>query len=95
MSGLQPFDLRPYVDIIHRHRLSALCTLLLGLATTMSLLLLLPDIYRSTELLVVQMPEVSPSDLEQSPGYGSRETAQSDPVMEGLRRPTPTRAWPS
>src|SRR5262245_3178890 len=87
MATAQPFDLKPYIDVLYRHRLSALCIFLLGLATTLSLLLLLPDMYRSSELLVVQMPEVMTAEVESSgTTRESRGSGQTQPVMEQLEK---------
>lgn len=85
MTGQQPLDLKPYVDVIHRHRVPALSVLLLGLAATLTLLLILPDAYRSSELLAVQQPEIAPGQLK-TPQASSGENGQAEPVMEGLEK---------
>jgi len=85
MIGQQPLDLKPYIDVIHRHRVSALCVLILGLAATFATLQILPDMYRSSELLVVQQPEIAPGDLKTSQ-TGGVENGEAEPVMEGLEK---------
>jgi succinoglycan biosynthesis transport protein ExoP len=86
MTRLQPFDLKPYTDVIYRHGLAAVCTLLLGLVTTSAFALLLPNLFRSSELLVVQQPEITSADIRSSTGGGGSGGDRSEPIMEGLEK---------
>jgi protein tyrosine kinase modulator len=67
MNERQVFALRPYLDIVHRHRLTSVCTLLVGLSITACLLIMLPDIFQSTTLILVQPQQVAQGYLATPP----------------------------
>ena len=69
MDQTDHFSLAPYFDIIYRHRLSSLCTLVVGSALTLLAAVLLPSVYRSTTLVMIQPQEV-PSEYVSAPVTG-------------------------
>jgi polysaccharide biosynthesis transport protein len=69
MDQTDHFSLAPYLDIIYRHRLSSLCTLVVGSALTLLAAILLPSVYRSTTLVMIQPQEV-PSEYVSAPVTG-------------------------
>jgi len=85
MTALQPIDLKPYVDILRRHWRVAVGVLILGLAIASSLAVMLPNVYEASTLLVVQPPEVTPEDIQRTPGTLSGE-ARGINVMERLEK---------
>lgn len=66
MDQTDHFSLAPYFDIIYRHRLSSICALAVGTALTMLAAILLPSVYRSTTLVMIQPQEV-PSEYVSAP----------------------------
>src|SRR5713101_1575781 len=69
MDQTDHFSLAPYFDIIYRHRLSSLCTLTMGSALALIAAILLPSVYRSTTLVMIQPQEV-PSEYVSAPVTG-------------------------
>lgn len=61
MSERQIVSLLPYIDVLHRHRLSFTSVLAAGLGLTACALVILPRAYRSSALLMEEPPEVAPS----------------------------------
>lgn len=59
MSDSNYISIAPYLDIIHRHRISSLCIFGVGLVLTLVLVVFYPNRYRSTAVLIVRSPEVS------------------------------------
>lgn len=59
MRDRQVVNLRPYFDVIYRHRRSFLWVLVAGLGLTACVAVMLPPIYRSSALLVVEPPKVA------------------------------------
>ena len=66
MDQTDHFSFAPYFDIIYRHRLSSICALAVGTALTMLATVLLPSVYRSTTLVMIQPQEV-PSEYVSAP----------------------------
>jgi uncharacterized protein involved in exopolysaccharide biosynthesis len=64
MNDAKPISIAPYFDVIYRHRLMALCVLALGLGTTLCLMVMLPNVYRSTAVIVIEPPQVSPDYVD-------------------------------
>jgi succinoglycan biosynthesis transport protein ExoP len=64
VNDAKPISIAPYLDVVHRHRLMAICVFALGLGTTLCLMLMLPDMYKSTAVLVVEPPQVSPDYID-------------------------------
>jgi len=64
MNDAKPISIAPYLDVIHRHRLTAACVFALGLGTTLCLILMLPNVYRSTAVIVIEPPQVSPDYVD-------------------------------
>jgi succinoglycan biosynthesis transport protein ExoP len=62
-------SLAPYLDIIYRHRVSSLCALAVGLTLSLLAALMLPNVYRSTTLVMIQPQEV-PSAYVSAPVTG-------------------------
>jgi polysaccharide biosynthesis transport protein len=69
MNQFEHISLAPYVDIIYRHRVSALCVLMVGVALTIAASFMVPSIYRSTTLVMIQPQEV-PSQYVSAPVTG-------------------------
>ena len=68
--SLAPYlSLAPYFDIIYRHRLSSICALAVGTALTVLAVILIPSVYRSTTLVMIQPQEV-PSEYVSAPVTG-------------------------
>lgn len=72
MNDTRPISIAPYLDIIHRHRLMAACVFALGFGTTLCLLVMLPNKYRSTAVMVIEAAQISPDyvDLGNPPVHG-------------------------
>jgi succinoglycan biosynthesis transport protein ExoP len=72
MNDAKPISVAPYLDIIYRHRLIAACVFALGIGTTLCLLLILPNEYKSTAVMVIEAPQVSPDyvDMDNPPVRG-------------------------
>ena len=64
MNGSKPISIAPYLDVVYRHRLIAVCVFALGLGTTLCLMVMLPNVYRSTAVIVVEPPQVSPDYVD-------------------------------
>jgi len=61
MEERQVFSIRPYLDVIHRHALAAICVLAVGIGITASALAMLPDVFQSSTLILIEPPAVSQS----------------------------------
>lgn len=74
MNDAKPISIAPYFDVIYRHRMIAVCVLALGVGTTLCLMLMLPNVYRSTAVIVIEPPQVSPDyvDVGNVSGPGQR-----------------------
>lgn len=59
VKNSQPISIAPYLDIIFRHRLSGLSVFAVGMSVTISLMLMLHDVYRSTAVIVIEPSQVS------------------------------------
>lgn len=57
----QVLSLKPYLDILYRHRLIAACTLVVGLGITLCLVTMLPDVYMSSAIVLIEPQEVAPA----------------------------------
>jgi succinoglycan biosynthesis transport protein ExoP len=64
VNDSKPISIAPYLDVVYRHRLMAVCVFALGLGTTLCLMVMLPNMYRSTALIVVEPPQVSPDYVD-------------------------------
>jgi uncharacterized protein involved in exopolysaccharide biosynthesis len=73
MNERQIVSLRPYVDVLYRHRLSFACILAVGLGLTTCALFMLPRAYRSSVLLVEKPPEVVPGYVTEPRPIDTRE----------------------
>lgn len=56
---LKPISVTPYIDIIFRHRLSALGIFAVGISATISLMVMLHDVYRSAAMIAIEPPQVA------------------------------------
>ncbi len=72
MNDAKPISIAPYLDIIYRHRLMAVCVFALGFGTSLCLMLMLHNVYRSTAVMVIEPPQVSPDyvDMDNPPARG-------------------------
>jgi len=72
MNDAKPISIAPYLDVIYRYRLVTACVLALGFGTTLCLMLMLPNVYRSTAVMVIEPPQVSPDyvDMGNTPVRG-------------------------
>jgi uncharacterized protein involved in exopolysaccharide biosynthesis len=59
MKNSKPISITPYLDIIFRHRLIALGVFAVGISATISLMVMLNDVYRSTAIIVIEPPQVA------------------------------------
>jgi len=64
MNDAKPISIAPYLDVIYRHRLMAVCVMALGLGTTLCLMVMLPNVYRSTAVIVIEPPQVAPNYVD-------------------------------
>jgi succinoglycan biosynthesis transport protein ExoP len=64
VNDAKPISIAPYLDIVYRHRLVAVCVFALGLGTTLCLAVMLPNVYRSTAVIVVEPAQVSPDYVD-------------------------------
>src|SRR5712692_8301278 len=69
MDQTDHFSVAPYFDIVYRHRVSAACASAVGLALTLLAVATLPNVYRSTTLVMIQPQEV-PSAYVSAPVTG-------------------------
>ncbi|MBV8357373.1 MAG: hypothetical protein JO189_05485 [Deltaproteobacteria bacterium] len=69
MDQTDHFNLTAYFDIIYRHRLSSVCALAVGASLTLLAAILLPSVYRSSTLVIIQPQEV-PSEYVSAPVTG-------------------------
>lgn len=84
MNDAKPISIAPYLDVIYRHRLIAVCVFALGLGTTLCLMVMLPDVYRSTALIVVEPPQVSPDYVDVSNPSARGQSANVSDELEAL-----------
>lgn len=72
MNDAKPISIAPYIDVVYRYRLLAVCVFALGLGTTLCLIVILPNTYRSTAVVVVDPPQVSSDyvDVDSSAAHG-------------------------
>jgi protein tyrosine kinase modulator len=80
MKRSPPISIAPYLDIIFRHRVSALCAFALGISATVSLIVMLPNVYRSTAIIVIEPPLVRVDDV----GLDTTKTPQNESVSDQL-----------
>jgi len=66
MKDSRPISIAPYLDILHRHRKSSFWVLALGFCLTIGLIIIMPDMYQSTAVVVVEPPQVARSYLDVS-----------------------------
>jgi succinoglycan biosynthesis transport protein ExoP len=64
VNDAKPISIAPYLDVVYRHRLLAFCIFFVCLGTTICLLLMVPNMYRSTAVVVVEPPQVSPDYVD-------------------------------
>lgn len=55
---LSSISLAPYFDLLHRHRVSFVCTLAVGLILTAMAVIVLPNVYLSSTLVTIEPQEV-------------------------------------
>src|ERR1017187_8334948 len=67
----QPLHLSPYLDIIHRHRRVSVCVVAVGIATTIFLVALLPNQYKSSATIMIEAPQVAPAYVNMSSASAS------------------------
>ncbi len=72
----QIISLRPYVDVLYRHRLGFLCALAVGLSLTAYAAVMLPRVYRSSALLLEEPAEVAASYVAAPSAGDPRERVQ-------------------
>src|SRR5262249_16047575 len=83
LNDSKPISITPYLDVVYRHRRSALSVLTFGLFTTLFLVIMLPDTVRSTAVIAIEPAQV-PSDYL-SLGTGSnRATTNVGDQLEAL-----------
>ena len=66
MNQENHISLAPYFDIVYRHRVGSLCALAVGLGLTLFAAIMLPKVYRSTTLVMIQ-PQQVPSEYVSAP----------------------------
>ena len=84
MNDAKPISIAPYLDVIYRHRLIAICVLALGLGTTLCLMLMLPNVYQSTAVIVIEPPQVSPDYVDVGNVSGPRQHVDVADQLEAL-----------
>ena len=86
MNDSKPISIAPYLDIVYRHRPIAVSVFVLGLGTTLCLMVMLPNMYRSTAVIVVEPPQVSPDYVDVgNPPVRGQNAAVAD-QLEALAR---------
>ncbi len=76
MTDSKPISITPYLDVLYRHRLTVFCVLAVGLGATFCLMTMLPNVYRSTAVIMVEPPQVAPGYVDVSagaPGHAQRQ----------------------
>jgi polysaccharide biosynthesis transport protein len=86
MDGLQVVSLRPYLDVLYRHRLGAVCALAVGLGITAFLITILPDVYVSSTVVLIAAQTVAPSSAS-GPGASDPVARVNALTDEALSRP--------
>ena len=66
MGGLQVVSLRPHLDVLYRHRIGAVCAFLVGLGVTAFTLLILPNVFVSSTVVLVQLQTVEAGNVPSS-----------------------------
>jgi len=84
VNDAKPISVAPYLDVVYRHRLIAVCVLALGLGTTLCLMVMLPDVYRSTAVLVVEPAQISPDYIEVGNSPARTQNANVADELEAL-----------
>ena len=84
MNDAKPISVAPYLDVVYRHRLIAVCVLALGLGTTLCLMVMLPDVYRSTAVLVVEPAQISSDYIEVGNSPARAQNASVADELEAL-----------
>ncbi len=84
MNDAKPISVAPYLDVVYRHRLIAVCVLALGLGTTLCLMVMLPDVYRSTAVLVVEPAQISSDYIEVGNSPARTQNANVADELEAL-----------
>ena len=84
MNDAKPISVAPYLDVVYRHRLIAVCVLALGLGTTLCLMVMLPDMYRSTAVLVVEPAQISSDYIEVGNSPARAQNANVADELEAL-----------
>jgi len=84
VNDAKPISVAPYLDVVYRHRLIAVCVLALGLGTTLCLMVMLPDVYRSTAVLVVEPAQISSDYIEVGNSPARAQNASVADELEAL-----------
>ncbi len=85
MEGLQVVSLRPYLDVLYRHRIGAVCAFLVGLGVTAFALLVLPNVFVSSTVVLIEPQTVEASNLPTAP-QADPATKVSSLTDQALRR---------
>lgn len=67
MNESSYISIAPYLDVLYRHRVSAVCVLVVGLILTAVLVSVYPERYQSTAVLIMRNPEVSGEYIKNQP----------------------------
>lgn len=84
MNDAKPISIAPYLNVIYRHRLIAICVLALGLGTTLCLMAMLPNVYQSTAVIVIEPPQVSPNYVDVGNVSGPAQSVNVADQLEAL-----------
>jgi polysaccharide chain length determinant protein (PEP-CTERM system associated) len=87
MGGLQVVSLRPHLDVLYRHRIGAVCAFLVGLGVTAFTLLILPNVFVSSTVVLVQLQTVEAGNVPSArpDDVATRVSALTDQALRRVR----------
>jgi len=87
MEGLQVVSLGPYVDVLYRHRIGAICAFVVGLGVTAFALMVLPSVFVSSTVVLIEPQTIEASNLPTAPpaDAATRVSALTDQALRRAR----------
>jgi polysaccharide biosynthesis transport protein len=86
MGGLQVVSLKPHLDVLYRHRIGAVCAFVVGLGVTAFTLMILPNVFVSSTVVLVQPQTVEAGNVPTTTRPDDVATRVSALTDQALRR---------
>lgn len=86
MANQKPLHISPYLDIIYRHRRASVCVAAVGLVTTIFLVAMLPNQYKSSAMIAIEAPQVAPAYVDMSSTGDKEHPANVSDQLEAIAR---------